>query len=177
MSTASIFDCGSPSGPLDLPRRELISYNDDDIFSFENGDESSSADKIDRVDNNFRITLTINTGDDNRKRKRVADDDNDDGNDDGNDNIYHEPKKKRISNLASCSGIGSSNAFIRNGEQTIEKHTKATRSDAEPYTLLKEIGQGTYGRVYRAQFNDKKNIVIAIKRIKCKLNAANTVST
>lgn len=169
MATASIFDCGS-SDVLDLPRRQLITY-DDDLFAF-GGDASSSSDhdEIDNVTKNLRISVTIdNTGDGNRKRKRFVDDD-DDSDEAADDNYYHEPKKKRISNVPSCSS--SSSSSIASAQQP--NRTKTTKKETEPYTLLEAIGQGTYGQVWRGKCNET-NTVVAIKRLKCKLNTPSTV--
>lgn len=189
MATASIFDCDSV-GALDLPRRQLVTYDDDDLFSF-GCDASSDHDEIDNVAKSLKIKVTIdNTGDDSRlKRKRYIDYD-DDGGDNSNEiadkNVYHESKKKRISNVQSVrrdaapvAGTSRNAAPIASTSRDalvkpIENRSKTTKSDTEPYKLKEQIGEGTYGRVFRGFCTETKT-VIAIKRLKCILNTPNTV--
>lgn len=54
---------------------------------------------------------------------------------------------------------------------------KATKTHErnDEYDLGKEIGSGTYGRVYKAKLHGS-NEVIAIKRMTCKLNTENSVN-
>lgn len=160
MAAASIFDCDSPD-VLDLPRRQLITY-DDDLFGF--GDGASDHDELDMATKNLKITVTI---DENRKRKRLVDQEDD-------DDFYHEPKKKRISNVPSCSSsnnTSSSNASAKSHAQKNESHSKTKKLE---YTLIEEIGQGTYGQVWKGKCN-RTQAVCAIKRLSCKLNTRNTV--
>lgn len=187
MATASIFDC-DPTSSADLPQRQIVTYDDDDLFSF-------GCDEIDSVSKNLKLKVTIdNAGGANVsrfKRKRTIDDDEDNGDSDGtkqasDENFYHERKKKRISCVASCSSsktIGTTTAastskvLTTSITRTIEnrKNTESkTGSETEPYELIKQIGEGTYGRVYRGLCNLTKTVV-AIKRLKCKLNTPNTV--
>lgn len=184
MTTMSIFDCGSPD-TLDLPRRQLVSYGDDDLFAFES-DASSDHDEMNNATKNLRITVTIDdAGDKNRKRKRIATvtDEDDSSDDDAHNSFHHEPKKRRISNVPSCSysagastSTSSSNASAKAGTQTTQKQTKPVKSQStEPYRLIEEIGSGTYGRVYKGQCTETR-VVIAVKRLKCKLNTSNTVN-
>lgn len=178
MAQTSIFDCGTP-GTLDLPRRQLVKYDDDDLFAFES-DASPNNDEIDNGAKNLKIVVTIdNTATTNNKRKRYDDSEENEDNDD-DEVVYHESKKKRISNVASCSSSKSNNV----NNNTLTKHVAHANekwaqpkpeTDTEPYELMKEIGCGTYGRVFKAQCRATK-IVIAVKQLKCKLNTPNTVN-
>lgn len=187
MAATSIFDCDSV-GTVNLPRRQLVTYDDDDLFSFGcDGTSSQQHDEIDNVTENLRIKFTFdNKGDKNRhKRKRFIDNDDDGADDDNNvtadKNFRHEQKKKRISSAPSCSSTSTAikvpsigKVLAKNGAQPIEKPAKATTSKKEPYTKLEQIGEGTYGRVYKGQCNET-HTMIAIKQLTCKLNTPNTV--
>lgn len=172
MATTSIFDCGDT---LQLPRRQLVSYDDDDLFTFES-DASSNQDEVDNAAKNLRFKVTVENS--NHKRKRSINSDDDDGEEeaDYNRHWYHESKKKRISNVASCSNSTSNNnTTIRRGAQSHEKRTQPRKGEREPYELIREIGQGTYGRVYKGRCTETQ-AVIAIKRLKCKVNTPNSVN-
>lgn len=184
MATSSIFDCDAV-GAVDLPRRQLVSYDDDDLFSF-GCDASSNHDEIDNAAKSLKIKVTISntaSDDSHRKRKRFIDYDND--NDDCEDSnapakrdSYHEPKQKRVSNvqrtIRNVASVASTSrdALANSSAQANEKRAKSTTT--EPYTLREQIGEGTYGRVFRG-FCTQTKTVIAIKRLKCLLNTPNTV--
>lgn len=176
MATASIFDCDSVDA-LDLPRRQLVTYDDDDLFSF-GCDASPVHDEIDKVTKNLRIKVTIdNIGDEShRKRHRYIDYDNDDGNDAAKENFHHEPKKKRISNVQStvCDATPVASTSRDALTEPTENRTKTPKYNNEPYKLDLQIGEGTYGQVYKGHCT-QTNTVIAIKRLKCMLNTPNTV--
>lgn len=184
MANTSIFDCDS-TNTLDLPRRQIISYgDDDDLFAFD-CDEPIDYDEIDNKAKNLSIRVTIdNTDGENSKRKRSAafDSEDDDDNDNADDHVDYGQRKKRISNVATCSRSTSTSTSTRsssakNGAETIEQHAKpVAKSQREPYKLIEEIGSGTYGKVYKGRCNETQS-VIAIKRLKCKLNTPTTVNT
>lgn len=182
MAKASIFDCDAV-GALDLPRRQLVSYDDDDLFSF-GFDASPVHDEIDKVTKSLSIKVTIqNNGDDDdkhRKRKRFIDYDKNGGDNcnevTAKENSFPEPKKKRISNVQSTYRDAAPVASTSRDAMAkpVQKRKNTTKSDTEPYKLGPQIGKGTYGRVYKGYCTQTKT-VIAIKQLKCILNTPNTV--
>lgn len=191
----SIFDCDSV-GAVDLPRRQLVTYDEDNLFSF-GCDTSPDRDELANATKSLSIKVTIqNSGDDSHhKRKRYIDYDNDGGGGGGGSDKrneaakgigYHEPKKKRISYVQSttrdAAPVASTSRDAAPVASTsraalakpVEKRTKTTKSGNEPYELDIQIGEGTYGRVYKGHCT-QTNTVIAIKRLTCILNTPNTV--
>lgn len=174
MANTSIFDCGSPE-TLDLPRRQIVSYGDDeDIFRFDYDEPGNvEIDKNNVTAKKLRFTITVNSTDDaNRKQKRPA------AYNDDVENSFHHHKKHRIANTKSCStstSTSSKTKSMENGTKTNKNHSKHSKSESEPYKIIKEIGKGTYGKVFIATYSGK-NSVIAIKRLTCELHTPNTVN-
>lgn len=155
MATKSIFDCDT----LDVrsqPKRQQIAYDDDDLFGFGFGCEE--ADETDASPKNVSISVTFthdaNDGRKNGKRKA---------------HNISELENERIFKMA------KKNApivkMVSNGKS---QKTECDSHVEEEYKLLLEIGCGTYGRVYKAQWNVTKE-VIAIKRLICKLDGPHAV--
>lgn len=144
MATRSIFDCDSP--PTNQPSRELVSYDDDDLFTFGG---AMPNDEINSATQNVSISVTVDSTKRCIKRKS-----------------HNVPKptngytKKRIVNT-----------------QNKPNGTAPRKYDNDPssgeYHLLKEIGSGTYGQVYKAELQNK--VVIAVKRLHINLNSPNLV--
>lgn len=152
MAKTSIFDCAELS-PTNEPTRELVTYDDDDLFTFGN---ASPADEIDNASRNVSICVTVNNGNGRRNIKRKTDE-------------PLEPSngfsKKQKSNAPDV------HVTKRNGvvQRSVNSHSKS-----DEYYVGDEIGNGTYGRVYKARLK-ATNQDIAVKRLTCKLNTASSV--
>lgn len=152
MAEPSIFDCAELS-PTNEPTRKLVSYDDDDLFTF---GSVSPFDKIDNASQNVSIRVTVNNGNGKRNIKRKTD-----GTLAGSNGFS---KKQKLN--ATNDKVTKTNGTV---QRSVEKH-----SNSSEYDFLEMIGNGTYGRVYRARLN-ATNEVIAVKRLECKLNTAHTV--
>lgn len=147
MATKSIFDLESVDTRSE-PKRQQITY-DDDCFEFGCAKE---GDEVDAAPKNVSISVSFDpnevNGRKNGKRKaRTA-----------------ELDRERAFKVAKTNG-GTNGANRRDVEP---------ETPSEQYELIREIGCGTYGKVYKARWNSTKEI-IAIKRFKCKLNVQNVV--
>lgn len=147
MATKSKFDCDSIDTP-ETSNREQIVY-DEDIFSF--GTELPS-DKFDAASKNVSISVSYSPSDRRKNGKRKALE--------LNDGPLFKARELNIPTIEVTSN-GVTRQAVTNNEKRAE------------YEILKKIGNGTYGNVYKARLNNKD--VIAIKRITCKLNRPHTV--
>lgn len=146
MATKSIFDCNSPA--THQPSRQLISYDDDDLFAF---GSAMPNDEIDSAPQNVSISVTVDNSIGKRFIKRKSDDVPRPTNGYNKKQIVNAPNKRN--------GTGP------------RKYDKNPASGE--YNLIKQIGCGTYGQVFKAEL--KSGGVIAVKRLHIKLNSPNTV--
>lgn len=147
MATKSIFDCDSLDARNE-PQRQQVTY-DDDVFEF----GCEVADEIDAAPKNVSISVTFDqNGDKSRKNGKRKAHDNFELE---NGRVYKVVKKYVPSIKVSTNGTS--------------RRAVEANSHTEDYDLLKEIGCGTYGRVYKARWNPTQE-VIAIKRLTCKMN-------
>ncbi|XP_055315802.1 cyclin-dependent kinase 9-like [Sitodiplosis mosellana] len=148
MATKSIFDCESLDAHSDEPKRQQITY-DDDLFGF--GYEM--VDEVDASPKNVSISVTFAqdavNGRKNGKRKA---------------RVMSEFERGRLFKVAKTNVPSIKVSTNGSSRRTVE-----TESPSKDYKLLREIGCGTYGKVYKAVWNSTKE-VIAIKRLICKLN-------
>lgn len=151
MATKSIFDCDE----LDArhqPTRQQITYDDDDWLAF--GD---ATDQVDKPLNNVSISVSFTPIDDNRMKNGK--------------------RKANISRLENGRIFKAAKLNVQNITVTANgasRKAAKTNKNTDEYELLREIGSGTYGRVFKAKWN-VTNEMIAIKRMICKLNTTSTV--
>lgn len=162
MATKSIFDCEN----LDArspPERQQITYDDEDIFGF----GCEEANEIDAAPKNVSISVTFgqdeNNGQKNGKRKARDITKLDNG------------RMFKVAKTNVPSIKVTSNGAVR---RAVESGT-CDEDEDEDYTMLKKIGSGTYGTVYKARWKLQgklSNDVIAIKRIVCKMSGPRAVN-
>lgn len=151
MATRSIFDCDE----LDArhgPAREQITY-DDDWLAF----GSDTTDHMNKTRHNVSISVKFSEIDDSHTKhgKRKANITRQE-----NGRIFKAPKLDLPNIRVTTNGVS----------RIAAKSNKI----ANEYELLRKIGSGTYGCVYKAKWN-VTNEMIAIKRMICKLNTEHTV--
>lgn len=160
---SSIFDCDTVDA-CNKTERQQITY-DDDIFEF--GSETP-ADESNLIPRNVSISVTF-----------AQNDGDDDADVDDKRQMIGKRKAHTISELRNRkyfkAAVSKNVPTIKVIANDVCRRAVTTNSTTDEYELLKRIGKGTYGDVYKARWNITQEI-IAIKRLTCKLNVPNTVN-
>lgn len=154
MARKSIFDCDSIFKEKESTREKIV--YDDDWFTF--GSELPS-DKKDAVPKNLSISVTVSKIDKSRPKN-------------GKRNASHDMKLDDKSILKVKKTNMPTIKVISNGQ---DRQAVSSDKQSKEYKILKEIGRGTYGSVYKAKLEN--NDTIAVKRLICKLDQPHTVKS